>query len=227
MMNMEPATFATLPPLDEGVEDKLIFLRGADMQDGPLRADMMLPGWYERVKNRIESEMPAFLHFLIEEFEVPTAVKDPKQRFPTCSFKEHVIMMEIADGSPENNLIHRFDGDAHSALFGGDLFEEVIKNPIPWEGGVDALYDLLSVAGSRASQSRFSKTCPNSRVLLSQLRTLKRRMPGRVAYSRDLETRPNKKNGLEYWIIFPKGKDSTKRPSPPQDFAEVDLEDLL
>jgi hypothetical protein len=231
LMNMEPSTFATLPPLDEGVEDKLIFLRGGDMQDGPLRGEMMLRGWYERVKVRIESEMPAFLHFLLDEFVIPDSVKDPKQRYPVCSYKEETVMNEIADGSPESSLMHRFDFEAKSAIFAEDMFSDGEEDQkfVPWVGGVDALYDVLSVAGSKASQMRFSKTCPNSRVLLSQLRTLKKRLPMRVIYSAEQERLPKTVDSNAYWVITPRGwmppKDEPREEL--EEFNDVDLGDLM
>lgn len=206
LMNMEPATLATLPPLDEGVEDKLIFLRGEDMQLGPLAGEMMLPGWYDRVKHRVETELPAFIHYLLEEFQLPEHLKDPKGRFPTISYKEPQLMLDIQEGSPEANLLYKIDHDAKGMLFGGpeSLFDEDDEEPrATWQGTSDQLYEVLSMSGSRGSQQRFGKTCPNPRILISQLRSLEKNQPERIGYSRRLDEYVTKKNGCEYWIISP------------------------
>lgn len=204
MMNMEPAILATLPPLDEGIEDKLIFLRGEKMELGPLAGEMKLPGWYGRVKHRIETELPAFIHFLLEEFQVPEHLKDPGARYPTISYKDPQVMQDIKEGSPEANLIYKFDHDAKAEMFGGseimfgDEGEEALT---PFEGTAEEMYDILAASGSRGSQQRFGKTCPNPRILISQLRSLEKGQPERVGYSRRLDDYPDKKQGCEYWVI--------------------------
>ena len=231
LMNMEPATLATLPPLDEGVEDKLIFLRGESMELGPIGKEMLLPGWYERIERRMKEEVSAFLHFLLEEFKLPDHVKDPKQRFPTMSFKSEELMSEIAQGSPEAYILHRMDNDGKIALFNSDIQNGGIMGfddhegtaadgtPKPWQGSADQLYDLLATCGQRSSQHRFQKACPSPRVLLSQLRNLEKNNPARVGYSKRRAGFPDKKKGSEFWIIFP----PDEMPTPPEENELGDL----
>ena len=218
LMNMEPATLATLPPLDEGVEDKLILLKGEDMKKGPIGALMNVPHWYDEVKANIQSEIPAFLHYLLHEFETPEALKDPNNRFPVCSYKNPDVLLEVKQGSPESNLLHKFDSDGKESLFNqGTIFDDEDAGATNWEGTADELFDVLSACGSPTTQRRFSKMCPNPRILISQLRNLEKSNPDRVGYSKRLEGYPNKKKGCEYWVLFPKD-------SGPD---EVEFEDLL
>tara|TARA_R110000772_G_scaffold268565_2_gene396236 strand:+ start:16132 stop:18693 length:2562 start_codon:yes stop_codon:yes gene_type:complete len=228
LMNMEPATLSTLPPLDEGVEDKLILLRGERMDLGPLGAEMALPGWYERIERRIRDEIAHFLHFLLEEFKVPEHLKDPKQRFPTCSFKNSELMAEIAQGSPESYIMHRIDHEARAVMFNpgacefdgfdGEEDEIFVGDMLsPWMGTADQLYDVLAQAGTRSSQHRFQKACPTPRILLSQLRNLEKNLPARVGYSKRMADQPDKRNGAEFWAIFPPAES-------PVSFEETDPE---
>lgn len=205
LMNMEPGTLATLPPLDGGVEDKLIYLRGEAMELGPLAEEMKKPGWYERIQKRIADEMPAFLHFLLEEFELPEDCKDPEHRFPVASFKSNELLEEIAQGSLENYIAHRINNEGHANLFETESpFDEEGETVLShWEGTADTLYDILSTVGTRASQLRFAKACPSPRVLLSQLRNLEKTNPKRFGYSKRLADFPNKKKGAEYWVLWP------------------------
>jgi len=220
LMNMEPSTFATLPPLDEGVEDKLILLRGEDMQEGPLADEMRLPGWYDRVKHRIQKELPAFVHFLLHEFKLPAHLGDPKQRFPVVSFKDERIVLEVREGSPEANLLYRFDHDARQELFTDSMFADDVTKLEPWSGSAERLYETLSAVGSRGSQQRFVKTCPSPRVLIGQLRSLEKSHPERVAYSRRKGGWASKIRGREYWIVLPPDYDD-------RDYEATDLADLM
>ena len=90
----------------------------------------------------------------------------------------------------------------------------------PWCGSADQLYEVISMSGTRNSQQRFAKTCPNPRILISQLRTLESRYPERVGYSRRLPNQPDKLQGREYWRILPEGY------VEPDDNADV-LGDLM
>lgn len=222
LMNIEPATLSTLPPLDEGIEDKLILLLGADMQKGPLGKEMLIAGWYERIERRITAEVPAFLHFLLETFELPEHLKDTRQRFPTVSFKSDELVSMIAEGSPEQYLLHRIDTDGKTIFLpkNSDVFGEEFLAPEAFTGTADQLYDELAGAGMRAGQIRFTKTCPNPRVLVSQLRSLEKSHPDRVQYSKRADGWADKLRGAEYWIILPPCVE-------PVQTVESDLEDLF
>jgi hypothetical protein len=52
------------------------------------------------------------------------------------------------------------------------------------------------------------------------LRKLEKDYPERVGYSRRLDGYPNRKHGVEYWVVFPVGHDEP-------DYEELELEDLL
>ena len=217
LMNTEPDILATLPPFDEGIEDKMILLHGEKMKHGPLGKEMLLPGWYDRVSARIKDELPAFIHFLLEEFELPEGLTDEEGRYPTKSFKSEELMAEISQGSPEQYILHRIDTDGRGiftplAMSGID---EEGDEPLPWQGSVESLYDALSICGQRVSQTRFSKACPSPRILLSQLRHIEKDYPNRVGYSKRLEDWPNKRHGAEYWVIFP----PAKKPANPVEAA--------
>ena len=232
-MNLSPAALATLPPLDEGLEDKLIFLLGRSMEYGPIAKEMALPGWYARVEKRIKGELPAFIHFLLEEFELPEKLRDKSQRFPTMSYKNEGLMVEIAQGSPEQYIMHRIDNDGRgifspTAADIGD-FESTIDmddngqtDEQPWAGSADQLYDQLAMCGGRSSQQRFVKACPSPRILLSQLRNLEKSHPYRVGYSKRMDGWPDKSRGAEYWVILPE----QTTPLQPEDL-DSELGDLF
>jgi hypothetical protein len=203
MMNNQPQTLATLPPLDEGVEDKLIFLKTQSLSEWC--SDSMIPGWDKRTEKAFAKEIPGFIHFLLEEFELPENAKDPKNRFPVASFKHKSITDEIHEGSPEQYLLYRFDNDASGSLF-SDFLDGDGNEPEEWKGSGDQLYELLSNIGTRTTQDRFRKACPHPKILLTQLRQLEKEMPDRVLYCDRAEGYPQKYQGKKYWIIRPNKK---------------------
>ena len=200
MMNSEPQTLATLPPLDEGVEDKLIFLMTQPLSNWC--PDSIVPGWYDRTARAIADELPGFIHYLLEEFVLPDNAKDPNNRFPVASFKHPLITDEIYEGSPEQYLLYRFDNDAFGSLFCDSMDDD---KPQEWLGSGDTLYDLLSTIGTRRTQERFRKACPHPKILLSQLRALEKAIPERIVYCERVkdDSYPRKKDGKKYWIIRP------------------------
>ena len=105
-------------------------------------------------------------------------------------------------------------------LDNNDSEPEVKDGLINWTGTAEQLYDLLTTAGSRASQQRFVKACPSPRVLLSQLRNLEKNKPHRIGYSRRLEDYPDRIRGAEYWVLF--APDET-----PVEVEDPELEDLF
>lgn len=199
-MNLEPHTISTIPALEAGFEDKIIILHALDMKHGPLGPEM-IGDWFKRFEARFKKELPAFIHWLLHEYEQPKEFVDPSGRFPVISYKSPTIVDMMNDGSPEQYLASRIDGDCEEALFGG-LFDDGEKHQ--WTGSVDKLYDTIAGIGARTQQTRFQKVCPNSRILLTQLRALEKKHPERIIYSKRQEELPKKKEGCAYWIIKPK-----------------------
>lgn len=209
LMNTEPATLATLPPMDDGIEDKIIILKAWSMKAGPLGSEMTVPKWYDKIEARIAEEIPAFINYLLDDFTLPAEARDPDRRFAVMSYKNRDLMTEILGQSPEQYLLHRIDTDAAEILFGCGLDFDHPKDVTThknWKGSVDTLFDLLCNSGTRTTQVRFTKICPSPRVLLSQLRSMEKNNPERVGYSERVESVPNKYNGSKYWVISPRGK---------------------
>ena len=205
LMNTEAGTLATLPPLDEGVEDKIILLKAASMSNGPLAGEMMIDGWFEKLAEKIENELPAFIYYLLNDYKLPAELKDPSHRFPVTSYKNPWILEEISQSSTESYVLGRIDKGI-SVLMpttkapDGEIFRR------DYRGTAEDLYEALLSFGDRSKQLRFTKTCPTPGVLLSQLRNLER-MTDRIIFSTRAEDYPDRYDGATYWIIKPPKKD--------------------
>lgn len=221
-MNEEPQTIATLPPLVEGVEDKLIILKCGSMMDCP-ELDTSAPGWFEKLVAVLDEELPAFLHYLLHEHQIPDHIKDPDRRFAVRSYKHPDIVGDLYESSPESYLLHKIDTDGRemfreqSEQFPFDEGEKTKEGP--WKGSSNELYDLLAESGSVQSRQRFHKVCPSPKVLLAQLRVLMKNN-SRIRYSRNDGTIPQKHKGNFYWQLDPPSKVSMNG-------GGVDLDDLL
>lgn len=207
MMNTEPATLATLPPLEDGIEDKLILLRARSMNEGPFAALKLInPNWFAGVEASIKKEIPAFLYYLLKEHEIPAPIRDPNHRYAVMSYKNPELILDFEQTEPHTQLLHKIDCESVERLFGqaefGDPTDPVILQT-PWKGAAHQLYDVLMSVGTRTSQMRFQRMCPTTQVLVSQLRRLETTRPSRVAYSRRQDEFPQKIEGGEYWIIYP------------------------
>lgn len=203
MMNAEPTTIATLPPLEDGIADKLILLKTQSMDGGLI--DNTAPGWFDPVRDAIEAELPAFLHFLLEEYRIPQHVQDPSKRYAVMSYHNPDILALLNEDSAEASLIHKIDTEAANAMFFETFAEDA--GATPWEGTAQELHSLLADTGSSNAQIRFRQICPSPRTLAAQLRSLAKSHSTRVLYSGAEETplRPIKRNGNYYWHITPVG----------------------
>ena len=198
MMNLELATLDTLPPLDEGVVDKLIFLKAQSLKGGSI--DTTQAGWFDPIRDKIISELSAFIHFLLEEYTIPDHIVDPSKRFAVKSYLNPQILSRLGENSPESYLLHKIDLEARDKMFVPVFSEELNQ----WEGSANDLYELLLESGSRNSQERFKKTCPSPKVLAHQLKQIMKDMPERVEYSGNGVITPAKRGGNFYWRINPK-----------------------
>ena len=205
MMNTEPMTLATLPPMEPGVEDKIILLKANPMEYGPLGPIMQTgSGWFRRIQKMIEAEIPHFVHYLLKEHQTPPYALDPTNRYPVLSYKNEDLLVDFEQAEPHSQLLHKLDTEATSRIFSLDTFTgDDTAPPSPWMGSANDLYDILMVSGTRPSQDRFRKLCPSTQILVSQLRRLETDHPDRVNYSRRQERFPQKRRGQEYWILYP------------------------
>lgn len=203
MMNDEPYTIATLPPMEAGIVDKLIILKAQSMEGGKI--DKSKPGWFEPVLAAIRDELPAFIHYLLEVHRIPTHLQDPSKRYAVISHINPTIVDSLSEDSPEGYLMHRLTNDCFKMLFFKDdpFSDTPPEGAVPWKGTSAELYELLSDCGSHTVKHRFQKVVPSPRILAGILRNIERGNPGFAAYSGRELKRGAKTNGKYYWTLDP------------------------
>ena len=211
LMNTESMTLATLPPMDEGVEDKIILLKGTSLKKGSFKEFMESPGWFDRLATMISEEMPGFIHFLLNDYQLPGKLRDLENRYPVCSFKSSWVMREVSQSSAEtfvSNLVENMSST---------IFPLTKDGRQAYEGTIDELYDILSDHGTRQQQRRFSRLVPSPQVIHSILRNLER-TNDRYEYDSIY--------GEGIWTISPDGKKKKKAPEE-EIGSEFDEEGLM
>ncbi len=103
-LNDEPQALLTLPPLENGIEDKIILLRGT-------RAPMPMPTddgeQQAKFRETLLSELPAFLDWLLNDYEIPAEFRD--SRFVVKTWHHPEIRAELEKLSPEAQLLEMID----------------------------------------------------------------------------------------------------------------------
>lgn len=104
-LNDDPESMMILPPLDDHIADKIILLRAS-------RFEMPMPvattAERDAFRATLVSEIPAFLHWLIHEFEIPEAYADPR-RYNVAAYHHPELAEALESLSPESELLDFLD----------------------------------------------------------------------------------------------------------------------
>lgn len=102
-LNSTAEALQALPPLVDGLRDKLILLLVAP---GDLRTHEKECGGWEPLLQKIREELPAFIHFL-ENLQIAEEHHD--SRYGVTSFHHPDLLATIGDLAPENRLLGLLD----------------------------------------------------------------------------------------------------------------------
>ncbi len=96
--NETPENLSVIPPLEEGIEDKIILLKVSNVET-PMPARTVEEK--EAFSSALSAELPAFLHDL-ELIQVPDHLSD--SRSGVTAWKDPDLLQAVSDISPEKNL---------------------------------------------------------------------------------------------------------------------------
>lgn len=117
-VNDDPEALLVLPPLNADIADKIILLKTRQFK-------MPMPTGNQEEREKfaaaIRAEIPAFLHFLLHEYEIPEQYRDPR-RYGVATY-HHPELVELLDGlSPEKELLDLID----ATLFADPVSLEIL-----------------------------------------------------------------------------------------------------
>jgi hypothetical protein len=126
-LNDRPERMLVLPSLEEDIAGKIILLR-ATAHEMPMPAET--PEEKERFWRQLKSELPAFLHWLLNKFEIPAEWRNT--RFGIREWHHPTLLGELEELSPAVRLLELID-----------LLEPWGKVATQWEGSAAELRSLL------------------------------------------------------------------------------------
>jgi len=141
-LNIEPENLMVLPPIDDGIQDKLIIFK-TNLTDMPMPSESN----EERVAffKQLKSEIPAFLYYL-STWKIPEELRFPKldaARYGFKFFHHPDVLCEIDALSPEHRLLN---------IINKEMFSDEI--PFAWAGTAEDLEVLLTSKGDMQYESR-------------------------------------------------------------------------
>ena len=104
-LNDAPENMMILPPLNEDIADKIILLRASrfDFADSMQTSDDRA-----RFAAKIQSEIPAFIHFLLNIYQIPEEFADPR-RYNVATYHHPELKEALERLSPESELLELID----------------------------------------------------------------------------------------------------------------------
>ncbi|MFT5470268.1 MAG: hypothetical protein ACI8UO_005395 [Verrucomicrobiales bacterium] len=165
-LNDDAEALQVLPPLDDHIADKIILLR-ASRFDLPMETHT--PELREAFGAKLRSELPAFIYWLLHEFEIDEDLED--RRFGIATWQHPDLRRELAELAPETRLLSLID----EALFG-------VMGSCEWQGTAKELErELLQRAATRRDAEKLLNWPNASGAYLGRLAT---QLPARVELHR-------------------------------------------
>ena len=173
-VNDEPEALLVLPPLDDHVADKILLLRASHF---PMPMCTFTPDDRAKFWDTLMTELPAFLHYLLNQYSSPAELRD--SRYVVAGWHHPELAAALHDLSPAAALLVLIDTLAPW----GDSDE--------WEGTAEELRRELINNNNTACDAKRLLEWPQS--CGTYLGTLERKQPTRV--------RPHRTSKLRNWII--------------------------
>lgn len=104
-LNDDPEAMMILPPLDEHIADKIILLKASRFEfPMPVSSNDEKTAF----RRQLVAEIPAFIHWLIFEYEIPDGYSDPR-RYNVKTFHHPELRESLEQLSPESDLLDLLD----------------------------------------------------------------------------------------------------------------------
>jgi hypothetical protein len=160
LFNTEARNYALLPEDTGDIRDKLIVLKSAKAS---------LPESSAEIESQIEQALPAFIYWLLHEFQVPLEIRT-EGRFRIVPYKDPGILEAIQDTSPATHL--------------SELLQQFVEElPTPrWKDLASRIYNTLLCDASW--RVRLEKICRSFSRFVQLMTELSRRKGSGVTYKR-------------------------------------------
>jgi len=162
-VNDEPEHLLVLPPLEESLEDKIIILR---CHGNAIPMPTQTEAQRSTFANAIKNELPAFIHFLTNDFKIePDFASD---RYGITHFHHPEIVNALGELSPERRLLSIIESNIINAF------------PFQWSGKAEELTRRLCDPNC-ADYNEARKSFCTPRLVGAYLGRLKKSFPDMVS----------------------------------------------
>ncbi len=181
-LNDDAQDLMVLPPMEESIKNKFLIFH---LKAGAFPSD---PNDFEKFRLAIIGELPAFVHWLLNEFKLPAKWHSP--RFGVLNWQHPDLLFEMEDLHPWKRLLELVDHVKPWQCKTDAGFEFITgADGECWEGtGQDLEEVLRAQAGSRAAS-----VLRGPQGTGMDLKSAERKLPGRIGW--------RKSNGHKIWII--------------------------
>lgn len=187
-MNNDPDKLRSFPPLTPDFAEKVMMLL---VRRAPLPMPTTTDAEKEALNSAIAAQLPAYAHFLLNEFDVPEelltdAEGNDARRFGCRSWQHPALAMELYDDTPSAELLALID----VATFGMEdqkLWDLPSASKHPgslWEGSAIELDKLLSGVDLTCSVEREASRISKHHSIVRLLSRLREDRPDRVSHRR-------------------------------------------
>lgn len=144
--NETPENLAVIPPLEDGIEDKIMLLKVS-----PIETPMPAVGPEERMlfRKALARELPAFLHYL-ENFKVPSHLGD--SRDGVTAWKDPELLHALNEIAPETQMESLIAMAIKANGF--DSFDSPLTEEGKWMSAADIQSILQGCGTTTADQAR-------------------------------------------------------------------------
>ena len=170
-LNDNPDDLLVLPPMDSSIEDKIMFFKLGDRKGDKTIIGTATQEGRKNFADTIRRQLPAFLHYLLNEHRIPEAIVN--QRFGVGTWHHSDVLKALLDGSPEGLLLSLIDS-ASSIFFG-------TKGDKEWSGPASDIERKLTDNSCSVHERAKDLLGGDHRKLGAYLRKLEEKVSERVS----------------------------------------------
>ncbi len=179
-VNDDPAALEVLPPVVEGMVDKLILLAAQPVE---LEEDTSVPEGRKKVQQRIRSELPALAYYL-GAMEIVEELRD--SRGGVTAWRHPELMLALEGITPAQQLRELLTMGFAGGLFG---------SPMDWP------VKLLAAEVQAKLTARDAATATQARALLRGPRLVGRYLGELAGQNPELVEKLKLRDGKQFWLI--------------------------
>jgi hypothetical protein len=187
-LNDDAESLGVLPPMTRSIMDKIMLFR-VEKCEMPMPTETREQ--QEALMNTLENELPGYLHYLLEEFEIPEEMRE--SRFGVAAYHHPTLKEMLAENDTPHQVLELIDAAFETGALGLKISAAI---PGSWVG---LARELRAILRDEHGHAEVATLLPFKESLGITLSKLAEEYPGRVrklppsgGYQRWAVSRPDK-----------------------------------